>query len=63
MPEILSIFLFFGGAIPPGHADGMTYSKHTREICQEMLAGTLARDGRQPKCLVKLPPRPSPPMS
>ena len=40
MPEVLTLQLLFGLLIPPGYADGMTYSKHTREICQQMMAET-----------------------
>ena len=40
VPEVLTLQLLFGLLIPPGYADGMTYSKHTREICQQMMAET-----------------------
>jgi hypothetical protein len=61
----LVLMLFAGLIIPPGYADGLTYSMTTLARCQRMLAGLEVRNGPLPMCLLKVDPnaKPLPPMS
>jgi hypothetical protein len=49
------IFLYSGILIPPGYADGLTYSLKSRAICLKMIADVPDSPGKPMlKCIVKV---------
>lgn len=55
------IFLYAGVLIPPGYADGFTYSLQSRAICLKKLADVPDSPGKSYlKCIVKVDERAAP---
>ena len=49
------IFLYTGLLIPPGHADGFTYSLHSHALCLKMVSAVPESPGKKMlKCIVKV---------
>jgi hypothetical protein len=49
------VLLYAGVAIPPGYADGLTYSVQSRAACVEMLADLPESPAKKMmKCIIKI---------
>jgi len=59
---LLEIYLYAGILIPPGYADGFSYSLRSRTICMQKLATIpdSAPSKHLTKCIVKVDPSAAP---